>query len=109
VMMGVFLFVVGFMLLFAAVMIALNYYGVIGPGGGRRQRLASPEDTLRERYVRGEVARQAYLDALSDVLKDRYVRGELTTEEYEERLGVLLSDVKSITDKSGQRRLPPSR
>jgi uncharacterized membrane protein len=57
----------------------------IGP-----RRAASPEELLRERYVRGEVGRQAYLDVLADVLKDRYVRGELNSDEYEERVAVLL-------------------
>jgi uncharacterized membrane protein len=107
-MMGTLLLFIGILLLFAAVAIALSYYGVLGPGSAR-PRLASPEATLRDRYARGEIARQAYLNALTDVLKDRYVRGELTTEEYESRLGALLSDAPSLEDRPGRRRLPPDR
>lgn len=59
---------------------------------GERRWPRSPDEILRERYARGELGRQEYLDALADVLKDRYIRGELTSDEYETRLGLLLRE-----------------
>ena len=85
--------------------------GVLGVGGALgRRRPASPEDVLRDRYARGEIGRQAYLDALGDVLKDRYVRGELTSEEYEDRVAVLLGRLgQRQTDLAERGDLPPPR
>lgn len=73
-------------LVLALGLIALAVLGI----GVQRRRPRSPEEILRERYTRGEISRQEYLDALADVLKDRYIRSELTFDEYEERLGLLL-------------------
>jgi uncharacterized membrane protein len=103
-MIGVFVWLVVVLIVFAVAMAGLAYLGVLGPGRIQR-RLTTPEDILRDRYARGEIARQAYVEAITDVLKDRYVRGELTAEEYEERLGDLLRPA----DVGDQRRLPPTR
>lgn len=78
-----------------AVLAVLAIGIVVLAGRGVEDRVQSrrptpPEELLRERYARGELGRQQYLDALVDVLKDRYVRGELTLDEYEARLGLLL-------------------
>lgn len=95
----------------ALILIAFGIFAVVGVtvvrgviSGGQRRQSASPENALRDRYARGEIGRQAYLDALTDILKDRYVRGELTAEEYEERLGILLEP-----GPTKPRRLPPVR
>lgn len=67
---------------------------VIWRGGGATSRHQSrrPEDILRQRYAKGELSRQQYLDALIDILKDRCTRGEIELDEYERRLDVLLEE-----------------
>ena len=89
----VFIWLVVVMVVFGVTIVGLGYAGVISLRRSHRpdrQLPSSPENVLRDRYARGEIGRQAYLDALTDILKDRYVQGELTAEEYEERLGRLL-------------------
>lgn len=53
---------------------------------------AAPRDVLRDRYARGEISREQYLEAIADILKDMYVRGEITLEEFERRLERLTGD-----------------
>ncbi len=66
---------------------------ILGSRGTRHpRRQLSPEQVLRERYAKGEISRQQYLDALIDILKDRCVRGEIELDEYERRLGFLLEE-----------------
>ncbi|MBI2953404.1 MAG: hypothetical protein HYY30_03760 [Chloroflexi bacterium] len=67
---------------------------VIWRGGGATswQRSRRPEDILRERYAKGELGRQQYLDALIDILKDRCIRGEIELDEYERRIDLLLEE-----------------
>lgn len=68
---------------------------VIGTGrhgdAPARRPAPGPADILRDRYVRGEITRRQYREALVDVLKDRFVRGELGLDEYEEQLDRLLA------------------
>ncbi len=56
------------------------------------RRPLSPEEILRERYARGEISRQQYLDTLVDILKDRCARGELELDDYERRLDLLVQE-----------------
>lgn len=83
------------LLLGVAVLVVLALALIAVAGRGSRATTLppaprSPEDLLRERYARGEIGRQQYLEALGDILKDRYIRGELDLNEYEARLDVLL-------------------
>ncbi len=55
----------------------------------------SAEEILRQRYARGEINRQQYVDALVDVLKDRCARGEIGLDEYERRFDLLVQETKS--------------
>ena len=102
-MIGTFVYLVVVMTVFGILILGFAYFIRLISGDMRLRRLSSPENTLRDRYARGEIGQQAYLDALTDILKDRYVRGELTSEEYEERLGVLLEP-----GSAKPRRLPPA-
>lgn len=66
---------------------------IVGSRGTRNtQKSLSAEEFLRERYAKGEISRQQYLDALVDILKDRCTRGEIELDEYERRLDLLLQE-----------------
>jgi uncharacterized membrane protein len=71
--------------------------GRTGAGGPPPQSAAA---LLRERYARGELAREQYMTMLEDLLKDRYVRGELDLDEYEARLDELLRERAARTLRS---------
>ena len=70
---------------------------VVPHGGDNRPktRLRSTEETLRERYAKGELSRQQFHEALEEMLKDRYVRGEVTFDGFESRLDRLFGKGRS--------------
>lgn len=75
----------------------------LGPARPERRR-GSPEETLRDRYARGEINRQYYREVLEDVLKDRYVRGEIEVDAYESQLGQLLRNERPLLNSAGDER-----
>lgn len=85
------LLLVGLFVTVFAVTRSVRHGGATTP----RTRRASPEETLRERYARGELTRQQYREALEDILKDRYVRDEITLEEFEKRVDQLAGKERS--------------
>ncbi len=96
--------------LFVVVLGAVTFVVLTTRGKSERRQPASPEEILRERYARGEISRQQYLESLEDSLKDGYVRGELTLDEYEARLALLLgSPLARSRQALEQRERPASR
>lgn len=78
------------LLVLVMVVLAMAALSTAGKGAGISRRPRSPEQTLRERYARGEITAGQYREALVDVLKDRYVRGEIDLDEFEARFDRLL-------------------
>lgn len=90
--------------LLALVLGVAGYAMLAARGGLERRRTASPEESLRERYGRGDIGREQYFDALEDILKARYVRGEITVDEYEARVQRLLGSPLVGSTRSAEQR-----